>query len=210
MPSTTERSPAAHRVIPWIVTAPVVMVLIGLSAVLWLARRDLPSSESESSLPFYGRVAEFALTDRSGRLLTRRDLEGHIWVADFMFTNCPGQCPRMTMEMSRLQSRLAEEVRFVSFTVDPERDTPEVLSDYAATYGALEDRWFFLTGGREALNRLASSFRMSAVDDPNSHSIRLVLVDGKGDIRGYYNPIDPESVNRLVAHAQLLLSGAKS
>jgi len=157
----------------------------------------------------YGVVPDFSLTERSGRTVTSRDLAGRFWVADFVFTRCTGVCPLLTARMSSLVHALRSErdMRFVSFSVDPEYDTPEVLSRYAAAQGADDERWLFVTGRHEALYRLiGEGFKLSvASQEPGqpqageliTHSDRFVLVDPQGRIRGYYHGDDEETIGRL-------------
>src|SRR5262249_13942730 len=104
----------------------------------------------------YGEVGDFSLTDQNGRTVRRQDLAGRLWAADFICTRCAGRCTKMTENMGRLQEHLAgyDEVRFVTFTVDPDYDTPEVLRAYAERVGANPDRWLFLTGPRDEIYHL--------------------------------------------------------
>jgi len=145
-----------------------------------------------------GVIGDFSLTERSGRPIGRADLLGKVWVADFIFTRCNGPCPAVTGGMARLQKDLAAEkdVRLVSFSVDPEHDTTDVLSTYAGNFGADPERWLFVTGDRDTIfkllresfhvgverNRVSDSTPGNAV----THSTRLVLVDRRGHIRGKY------------------------
>jgi protein SCO1/2 len=152
------------------------------------------------------------LTERSGERITDRDLSGQIWVADFIFTRCTGLCPVLSTTMARLQRDLRAAglpVTLVSFTVDPTHDTPEVLREYASRYGAGARRWLFLTGPREDLHRLiAKGFLLAVaersaagVTDPNeliTHSDRLVLVDPRLRIRGYYRGSEAGAVQRVL------------
>src|SRR6266850_6885603 len=110
----------------------------------------------QPTLPVYGQIPGFALTDETGRPFDKKSLDGKIWVADFIFTTCTGPCPRMSSLMRQVQQASSgmPEVRLVSFTVDPERDTPAALAEYATRYHARPDRWRFLTGPRESLDRL--------------------------------------------------------
>jgi protein SCO1/2 len=167
-------------------------------------------------LPVLGQVPEFALTNRDGRTVRRADFAGAPWVADFIFTRCGASCPMMTQRLARLEGELPEDlgVRLVSFTVDPEYDTPEVLQRYAESFGA-PGRWLFLTGRREEVHRLSIEGFKLAVDDspavaasaeePILHSTRFVLVDGEGRIRGYYEAFDEESVERLARDVRVLV-----
>ncbi|MFN0149791.1 MAG: SCO family protein [bacterium] len=167
-----------------------------------------------SELPVYGEVPAFALTESSGRTLSRDDLLGKPWIADFIFTRCSGTCPVMTSSMSGLHEAFAEardvnELRFVSFTVDPEWDTPEVLRSYAEGIAADPERWLFLTGDRAAIYALSQQgFHLGAGDDVATseimHSTRFVLVDRAGRIRGYYDGMEPEAVAQLAKDARVI------
>lgn len=153
-------------------------------------------------LPFIGEVPAFSFTDRTGRKVTLADLKGRIWVADFIFTHCGGPCPVMSVRMAELQKILKKErmddVVCVSFTVDPDRDTPERLAEYANALGAEVGRWLFLTGEKRELRDLAIKGFMIAVQDPEQgddqiiHSTRFVLVDRKGRIRGFHTMLTEE------------------
>ncbi len=190
----------------WSSLAAIVIMLSGIAVTLALQFARPPA------LLEFGEVPEFTLIERSGRTFTRSDLDGQIWVADFIFTNCAGTCPMMTDKMKLLQRELPESVRMVSFTVDPYRDTPEVLARYADRHGAEGDRWVFLTGEKEELYTLSKEGFHLAVDDtietevePITHSTRFALVDPSGKIRGYYAGTESESVARLVADVEALL-----
>jgi protein SCO1/2 len=181
--------------------------LILSAAVLTLAISC--SSDKQEPLPILSTVPDFTLTERSGQPFGLNDLRGQVWVADFIFTNCAGTCPIMTTAMTEIQkTALAEkldDIKLVSITVDPERDTPEVLQRFADGYGALQDRWYFLTGEGAAIQQLANKgFLLSAAtgggseEEPIIHSNRFVLVDRQGRIRGYYDGTDEEGVAQLL------------
>src|SRR5438270_4449000 len=104
----------------------------------------------------FGPVGEFALTDRNGEVVRDADLRGKVWIASFVFTRCTGPCPQVTASVARLQDELKNQpdVRFVTFTVDPEHDQPEVLARYATNFKADADRWLFLTGSQEKIYAL--------------------------------------------------------
>jgi protein SCO1/2 len=186
------------------------VLLVGLFFGLTALRTKLGGPES--SLPVHGTVADFAFQSQTGRRITRDDLFGHVWIADFIFTRCAGPCPRMTADLARIAGDLSAfpELRLVSFSVDPEYDTPAVLAEYAATYSADPERWYFLTGEKAKIFRLAiESFKMGAADgenaqDPVLHSTRFVLVDRKGQIRGYYDSSDPMQLSALSRDAAAL------
>jgi len=173
-----------------------------LSALLLAGCTDKPP------LPTYGMVSDFTLTDQSGAEFSNSALAKRIWVADFIYTNCPGPCPRMSSQMHQLQTALAgnDGVSFVSFTVDPSHDTPAVLTAYAKHFDADPAKWFFLTGDVGTVNHLSRDvFLLSSVDGTLEHSTRFVLVDGRSRIRGYYSSFDQDAVPRLIADAKRLL-----
>ncbi len=162
-----------------------------------------PSTMVVKSEPLYP-VPEFKLTERSGKTVTREDLKGKVWVASFVFVRCPGPCPQVTATMARLQAELdlknTPDLRLVTFTVDPERDNPKELTDYAKRYQADPERWLFLTGQseKELHALLKDGFKVSAqrAADPKDgfdHSTRLVLVDKAGNVRDYFDGIHVQS-----------------
>jgi protein SCO1 len=167
-------------------------------------------------LPVLGSVPDFTLTDRSGRVVSAGELAGRVWVADFIFTHCPDVCPALTQRMALLQEALTappDPLALVSISVDPVRDTPEVLQAYAQRMGARE-HWLFLTGPRAAVAALLrDGFKVAFADDgpatsPITHSDRFVLVDRQRRIRGYYHGTDPDDVQRLERDAAALLRAA--
>lgn len=160
-----------------------------------------------NDLPSYGVVADFTLTDEKAAPFSSANLAGKIWVADFFFTSCLGPCPRMSTQMSQIQKAVREypNVELVSFTIDPNNDTPEVLAAYARRYKAEPGRWHFLTGPRAVLHNLSrNSFMLGNVDGTLEHSTRFVLVDGKGRIRGFYQTAEKESIPQLLTDLQKL------
>ena len=168
--------------------------------------------------PIFNRVSSFHLTDQNRKTFTDRNLSGKIWIANFIFTHCAGPCPLVSGEVKKLAGIFQGEpgVRFVSFSVDPERDTPEVMRAYAQKFDADPERWSFLTGPREVIDRLAQDhFRLGvmqipeaereSVDQTVSHSTKLALVDRSGRIRGYYDAQDRTGFEKLVNDVQSLL-----
>jgi protein SCO1/2/putative membrane protein len=158
-------------------------------------------------------LGEFRLTERSGRTVSESDLAGRVWVASFIFTHCPLSCPRITSVMKGLQAKLAGTgVALVSISVDPERDTPAVLSDYARRFGADADRWWFLTGPKEDVVRLvqerfklglapASESDQQAGAEAITHSDRLALVDRGNRVVAYFDSNDPAELAELASYA---------
>ena len=147
-----------------------------------------------------------------GRAETVAEVARTVVIADFVFTRCGASCPMMSLRMAKLEKALPDVgVRFVSFSVDPEYDTPPVLQEYAESFGA-PGRWLFLTGDKGAIFRLSKDGFKLAVDDgtpvsedePILHSTRFVLVDGEGRIRGYYDAFDEEAVGKLMREVEAL------
>jgi protein SCO1/2 len=140
-------------------------------------------------LEVFGDIPEFQLTAQDGQTFDSHRLDGHVWVADFIYTTCTGPCPMMTTHMRQLQNSTLEtpDVMFVSFTVDPAHDTPEALAAYASHFKQDPARWFFLTGDQEKLSDLGvHAFKLNSVDGSLTHSTRFVLVDRQRKIRGFY------------------------
>lgn len=153
----------------------------------------------------FGTVPAFSLTDQRGGTVTDADLRGKVWVANFVFTRCPSVCPLLTAKFKALQEQIGplEGVRYVSMSVDPKHDTPEVLAAYAQKFGADPERWRFLTGPLETIEKtVVSGFKIHigepkpSASDPSlveiMHGEHLVLIDATGTIRGYYRAEAPE------------------
>jgi len=184
-------------------------------AVTWLGRERIARATPVPQLPELGSVSDFSLVDASGKPVRLADLEGKVWIASFIFTHCAGSCPIMVHHLARLQNELParDDLRIVSVSVDPERDTPEVLAKYATNNGADRTRWLFLTGDKQLIYRLAhEAFRLSVdesagtQDEPILHSTKLVLVDRNGVVRGYYDGTDVETQKQLVRDVNRLLA----
>lgn len=185
-----------------------VIVALGIGALILLRPRD-----RERQLPVLGSVPQFFLTAEDGRAVTRNDLADKLVVADFIFTHCAGTCPIMTESMVRLQSELAgyPDVHLVSFSVDPERDTPDVLKKYARAHGAIPGKWTFLTGEKKAIYELTrKGFRLGLAEEGGSpeepilHSSKFVLVDRRVQIRGYYDGTEDAGLRKLIHDVRIL------
>lgn len=190
-----------------------VMMTSGLVLVWYWGHRPGPPP------PVLGELPEFTLTAHTGKPVTRDSLAGQPAIFDLIFTRCQIACPRMTDRFAALGVQLPPGVRRVSVSVDPTNDTPAVLTEYARRHHALQRDWWFLTGSESDVRRLAvDGLKLGVVttppDDPRAaqeaitHSTKLVLVDGQGRVRGYYDAFDDGSVGRLVRDAELLSSGA--
>ena len=142
--------------------------------------------------------------------MTLESLLGSPWVADFIFTRCPGSCPLMTGKLAAMQKSLPPQVKLVSFSVDPEHDTPAVLKEYAQSFSADESRWKFLTGDQDAIMAQARGMLLAAVpataDQPIIHDGRFLLIDGQGHIRGAYHSDKPEELGKLDRDARRLVA----
>lgn len=192
MDQTTERP---FRTI-WVGVALIILIVAG-SVVL---QRLKPHAPETAPLPIIGNIAPFTLTNQNGVVTTLDDLRGKVWLADIIFTRCPGPCARMTRQMASIQAALPKDSRakLVSLTTDPEFDTPEVLKAYPATRGVTATpRWQFLTGTKLAIAALAGdSLKLTALavkpeertsaDDLFIHSTIFVLVDKQARLRGAF------------------------
>ena len=172
--------------------------------------------EKKSLLPEFGSVPEFSLTTESNSPFSRTQLLGKVTIADFIFTQCAGSCPVMTMKMGELQDtfKFAPELEFVSFSVDPETDTPAVLREYASNHNAISGKWFFLTGQKKIIYDLTKQgFHLGLdIEGENAiiHSQKIVLIDGKGTIRGYYDSDDENAMKGLIHDARILIGKIES
>lgn len=200
----------------YLVVMSVLLIATGLAGMTLLSSQRVetepaarPVAEARTALPILGTIDGFTLTDQEGDTFSAEDLRGHVYVADFIFTSCPGICPTMTAAMAGLHEAYTgnDRVRFVSITVDPETDTPEVLSWYAGRYDADPERWHFLTGARTDIEALArDQFLVGWGEEAINHSGRFILVDGEGRIRGFYHGTEPASVAALEKDLDRLLA----
>ena len=188
----------------WVALGVIIIAIAGIN--LWSAFDTKPEVLTETLAI---SVPDFRLTNQQGEPLGLSDMAGKIWIADFIFTNCPTICPAMTQEMARLQSEfVADPIYFVSFSVDPERDTPKVLSRYASAYGADDRRWHFLTGDKAKIYQLAEQGFSLAAGHKGSeilHSPRFVLVKADGNIHDFYNSQSKPAMLRLRRDVKALL-----
>jgi protein SCO1/2 len=194
-----------------------VVLLLGIAGAwgwAWYRQRAV----AQNALHVYGTVGDFALSERSGRPFGLADLKGHIWVVNFFFSSCTEVCPLTMPQMARLQdapAAHADRLRLVSITIDPEHDTLPILRAYADRLGAQPDRWYFLTGYRDAIYALSlNTFHIAVEALPEAerqpgqdgflHGEHFVLADPDAQIRGYYDPLDDEAMTRLRQDIQTL------
>lgn len=180
--------------------------LLGVAAYYFVFIRPLDNAPP----PVMGQVENFKLIDTEGAEFSKDKLDGKIWVADLVFTSCKMTCPMLTRKMGNVYKsyELEDKVRFVSVSVDPERDTPAVLKKYSADNGINTAKWHFLTGEMDEIRNLATtSLKLASSEkDANLHSDRFVLIDGRSRVRGYYDPKDKQSLKKLFHELALVLN----
>ncbi len=192
----------------WILFA---AAILAVPAVAWVRSSPEP--------PVLFELPEFHLVDQAGRPFDRQAMLGEVWIVDFIYTRCAGSCPMLTQRMREAKARLdatpeGRRVRLLSITVDPTTDTPERLADYARKWAGDDGRWIFATGEKAAVEAaVIQGFKTAMGPVPQGaevpqgfdilHGKRLVLVDPKARIRGYYEAT-PEGLDALVAAARRL------
>lgn len=187
---------------------PIVLVFLILP---WIPLKKIPEPpEVISALP------EFVLTNQDGKPFGSDNLKGKVYIASFIFTSCPTICPLITNRMLQLQAKFKESklpIELVSFSVDPGNDSPSILKDYANKYHADTSSWNFLTGPqKDMLNLLEKGFMVPMGEKipmksqyDISHTQKLVLIDQKGNIRGYYSSQTEEGLDEIYNRAQHVL-----
>ncbi len=194
---------------------------VGIALWSWQVKLPVQGSSHENpleGLKQFGSVPQFSFIERSGRRVTLSDLKGKVWMINFIYTNCPDTCPVQSAQIKQIQDEFMGEkdLRLVSITVDPARDTPEVLSEYARRFHADPERWLFLTGEKQSIYTFAQEgFRLGAAELPHekrpesgathTHSPRFVLIDREAQIRGYYVSTDSDAMKRLRRDLRILL-----
>ncbi|MEZ5173837.1 MAG: SCO family protein [Bacteroidia bacterium] len=164
----------------------------------------------------YHSIPEFEFTDQSGNPFGSNDLKDKIYVANFFFTSCPTICPKMQTLMKKVHDtddfERLNDFRMVSFTVDPDNDTPEVLAEFAARVKANPDRWHFLTGNRDSIYKLAyEGYMANTMEDSAApggflHSDLMFLIDRNNHIRGIYEGTSLTDVKRLIDEIKVLIA----
>lgn len=198
----------------------VLLVLAMLAFLFALWQRHNALVARGEALPVLGTVnTDFTLTTQWGDKLSLKDLQGKVWVAYFFFSSCPSICPIMNKNMTAVQEAIREmpDVVIVGFTVDPDTDKPEVLRRYGENFGVQKGKWYYLTGDKRVIYRVArQSFKLAAEPAPNVqpgsthdfiHSEKFVLVDRQGRIRAYYTGTDKTSVQQLIEDIPRVVGG---
>jgi cytochrome oxidase Cu insertion factor (SCO1/SenC/PrrC family) len=187
-----------------------ILVLLGAFVVLPAKSR---------ALPMLGQMADFELTSQDNRPVTLASLHGDIWIADVIFTRCAGQCPIMSAHMRGVQDSLpaGKPVKLVSFTTDPDFDTPSVLKQYGAKFGAHDGQWLFLTGTKTALRHATlDGLKLASIENSSGqagdagslfvHSEKFVVIDQDGQIRGYFDGETDDGASQALAAAKSLVN----
>ena len=184
-------------------------IIYGVVAIFLAITYFIKEVDQVSGLPVIGIVPEFSFTDSDDETITKANMAGKVWVADFIFTTCNMACPVMTGNMNIVHNAYREDddVRIVSISVYPEYDTPEVLAEYASRYDVNTDRWHFLTGPEESVQKIIKDgFKIGDYEDIIFHSEKFALVDQQGQIRGYYNGMKTEEITALKQDINTLLA----
>ncbi len=212
------------RKIEWLVWGGLILII----AVIGAAYAWTKLGVGNRPLPVIAQIPDFILTNQNNEPISFANLRGKVWVADIIFTRCPGPCAQMTRNLAKLQGNLPanQPVRLVSFTSDPDYDTPPILKKYADKFGADPKHWWFLTGNKQEIRSLAvNDFRFVVVEkkpgdrtvpeDLFIHSTYFDLVDKKGQIRGwtdhagrlhaYFDSEDPEAREAMLSAIKQLL-----
>lgn len=208
-PLAPTKAPHSPSAIAWKLT--LILIPLLTATGLFFLRQAEVSRLRRHNLPTLGSIPAFTLTDQNGQPFGSQQLRGKIWIADFIYTTCPGPCPMISSRMSETQKPLRDtDVQLVSFSVDPAHDTPSVLRGYAEKLKAQPGRWEFLTGDKGTIYRLSrNGFKLAAATEENGepvHSTRITLIDRNGEIRGYYDATDADAITRLLADTDHLLS----
>jgi protein SCO1/2 len=164
----------------------------------------------------YHTIPAFSLIDQDGKPFGDKDLNNKIYVANFFFTSCPTICPKMQTLMKKIQDtddfKKLNDFKLVSFTVDPDNDTPEKLKEFSSLIKAEKNRWYFLTGNRDSIYDLAyKGFMVNAMEDKKAdggflHSDIMLLIDKEKRVRGIYEGTSYKDVKRLIDEAKVLVA----
>jgi protein SCO1/2 len=197
-----------------------VIIALGIAILGVGLVRSLVIDRFAPDLPVLATLPAFEFTDQTGSAFGSKDLADHVWVATFIYSTCPGPCPRVVQKVRELDAQLTNDprLRLVSFTVDPEVDTPDVLAEYADSHGIQAERWKLLTGPSEdvfelvrkgfllGVSRSDTGDAPPSADGPVVHSVRLVLIDTEMNVRGYYDTTDPAAMARASTGIERLLA----
>jgi protein SCO1/2 len=169
---------------------------------------------SRGAPPVLSRLHDFSLTNQSGQAVSLESLEGRITVVNVVFSRCPTQCRRLSAQMQRIQARIPSGVRLVTLTADPVHDTPEVLGRYGKEYGASPEKWWFLTGAKAEVYRVAvGDLKFAVVEsgDPSAkledlfiHSADFGVLDSRGRLRFIVHGEDSDAEDKVIRSVKRL------
>ena len=182
---------------------------VGSTALLCGCKRGEP-------LPKLTQVTDFSLVNHEGKPFTQAALEGTVWITAFLFTRCPTVCPRIMKQLVQMQATVKNKeipAKFLCFSVDPEFDTPKVLTAFGERHGVDFSRWVFLTGDSSAIQKIVTDgFKVGlegSIDTSKdhlgiTHGSHLVLVDKARFVRGYYRSSEEPKTREMLLHAAQL------
>ena len=195
----------SKKLLPWPVLASLILAAILAVLGYYVIRQ---ADQSRSNLPILAEVPDFQFRDQNDRPFGRNQMLGKVCVVDFIFTRCQGICPVMANRYARLHRLFqdAPDLQLISISVDPDYDTPDILRQYAANYGIMDERWILLHARLDLVQDLCENgFLLPAQDLPQGHSGKFILVDRQGRIRGYYDHDSDADQDLLKIHIRALL-----
>ncbi len=161
----------------------------------------------------YHTIGDFEFVNQNGDTIRSKDLKGKIKIVDFFFVSCQTICPKMSTQMKRVQDKVKtiDEIVILSHTVNPEDDSVSVLKQYATEYGAIDNKWHFLTGNKKEIYEIArKGYLVNALEgdggpDDFIHTELFLLIDDKNRIRGMYDGTSKEAVDTLIDEIKVLM-----
>ena len=194
--------------------------ILVVAGAFYLTRKDSGGGMLGREIDHYWEVGEFDFTDQHGKRYSSEALKGKVWLANFMFTSCPAECPVLTRQLDLVRQKLGprNDVAYVSFSVDPQTDTPDRLKAYSEAYGS-DPNWSLLTGEVEVMTEVIRSQFLQPLtrevdgDDPENntiyHSNLILVIDGEGSVRYYYDGLDPRAATSLSRVVEVLLEESR-
>ena len=189
-----------------------ILLIVSCSAPLRPPLPILGEREVIGTDTIYHTIPEFSFMDQTENIVTNQSLSDYIYLTDFFFMSCPSICPKVMQQMLRIHDEFKDnnKVKLVSFTLDPKRDTPEKLKQYAENLGVSHNKWLFLHGDKDKVYDINDEYFVAAYEDEEApgginHSGKIILVDTKGHVRSFGEGTDPEDVDKLIDDIKFLL-----
>jgi protein SCO1/2 len=192
----------------------VIFITLILPVLLIAILNQCSNTHQYHQLPKYHSLSNFSgLITADNKSFGTDSLKGYFHVADFFFTNCPGVCKTLSKSMAKIQEKVAhtDDVKLVSYSIDPQNDTPARLAAYAQEQKAIPGRWYFLTGNQDSIFSIAKNsykvplqYEAGTGENGFTHTESFVLVDKDLRVRGFYNALDDRQLDTLAAHIKLL------